>query len=179
MYRVRIIESLFSSQRPTDPISMPLSPASGFIHYCARLYSRDGMKRVCLTLQDRHSLNVNILLAAVWAAENGYAFTPVRVKDLSGAIATIHQHAVQPIRQIRRTIQSNASLDLGLRAGLKRMLLYAELRAEHAVETVLFQTIIGWPASPGASIRDNVLACTPEQSEELLQFIALVSEPME
>lgn len=155
------------------------SPAAGFIHYCARLYSRDGMKRVCLALQDHHELNVNILLAAVWAAENGYAFTPARVQSLAAAIATIHRDAVQPIRQLRRTIQSNASLDLGLRAGLKRMLLYAELRAEHAVEAVLFQTITAWPASPGASIRDNILACAPEQSEELLQFIALVSEPME
>lgn len=155
------------------------SPASGFIQYCARVYSLDGMKRVCLALQDRHSLNVNLLLAAAWAARHHCRLTPDRVDELRSAMAPADRDAVQPIRALRRAISRNEALDFDLRAGLKRMLVYAEIRAEQAVEAALFEAISSWPPDSQTDLRENVLAVAGAESPELLQFIALVRDSME
>lgn len=145
----------------------------GFIQYCEDLYMREGMKDVCLALQDRHGLNVNILLAAVWAAGNGYAITPERRTELEAAIREIDAATVQPIRALRRRIQSDESLDASLRLELKKLLLEPEIRAEQAVEARLFETMARWEGRQRATILDNVLACADERLDLLFDYARL------
>lgn len=154
----------------------PAETAAGFIQWCARAYGRPGMKQACLTLQDRYGLNVNCLLAAVWAGEHGWALGAEQWMALRSAIAPIEDDAVRPVRALRRAISKNPALDTELRAGMKRMLLYAELRAEQAVETVLYERMRGGEYAPGGGARSNLAAYAGQETPELLHFLALVSE---
>lgn len=136
---------------------------------------RDGMKDVCLALQDQHGLNVNILLAAVWAAENGYAVTPGRRVELEASIRDLDAATVQPIRALRRTIQTDPRVDADLRLELKKLLLEPEIRAEQAVEAKLFETMAKWQGGQRATVLDNVLACSDARPDLLLQYVKLAS----
>lgn len=154
----------------------PAETSAGFIQWCARAYGRPGVRESCLALQDRHGLNVNCLLAAVWAGEQGWALGPRDWTELKAAVATIDDAAVRPVRALRRAISKNPALDPELRAGVKRMLLYAELRAEQAVEAVLYERICAGPHAPGGTPQSNLTAYAGGESPELLHFLALVSE---
>lgn len=150
--------------------------AAAFIQWCARTYSRPGMKEACLAAQDRAGLNVNCLLAAVWAAEQGLALTAEDWVHLRAAIAPIEDEATRPIRALRRSIQKNQQLDPDLRGGLKRLLLYAELRAEQAVEAVLHAEVLrrGRPATVAPEA--NLAAYAGENCAEIAHFAAVLRD---
>lgn len=150
--------------------------AAAFIQWCARTYSRPGMKQACLEAQDRGGLNVNCLLAAVWSAGQGLVLTAEDWAHLRAAIAPIEEGATRPIRALRRSLQSNAKLDPSLRAGLKRLLLYAELRAEQAVEAVLHAEIVR-RARPGAAAPEaNLAAYAGGMTPEIEHFLAVLRD---
>lgn len=171
---------------PGDSSTSPLSAlnldavdwreASTFIQFCARCYDLPGVKTLCLTLQDRYGLNVNCLLAAVWASQQQWSLSPPLWREMTGAIEELQQHAVEPIRAVRRSISARPSLDPQLKAGIKRMLLYAEIRAEQGVEAKLFQMMSERAERRPAPLRENLLAYTHTEAPELQQFIALLSE---
>lgn len=150
--------------------------AAAFIQWCARTYSRPGMKQACLAAQDRAGLNVNCLLAAVWAAEQGLALGAAEWAELREEIAAIEEGATRPIRALRRSMQSNAKLDPDLRAGLKRLLLYAELRAEQAVEAVLHAGVLRLGRPGAATVEGNLAAYAGGACEETAQFAAVLRD---
>ncbi|WP_321471846.1 TIGR02444 family protein [uncultured Paludibaculum sp.] len=117
--------------------------AAAFLQFCVRLYSQDGMRAVCLDLQNSLGLNVNCLLLSAWAARLGYAISAELWRDLQHHIAPIRESAVLPIRALRRQISKEPKLREDLRAPIKRLLLYAELRAEQAEEHALHNRMAG------------------------------------
>lgn len=108
-----------------------------FVQFCQQTYGRPGMKESCLALQDRHGVNVNCLLLAAWAAETGWALDEEGWRVVADSASAIRTGAVEPLRALRRRIWADGSLELELRAPLKRLLLYAEVRAEQAEERLL------------------------------------------
>lgn len=150
--------------------------AAAFIQWCARTYSRPGMKEACLEAQDRGGLNVNCLLAAVWSAEQGLALNAEDWAALRAAIAPVEEEATKPIRVLRRALQSNARLDPDLRAGLKRLLLYAELRAEQAVEALLHAGLSRRARPSRVTAEDNLAAYAGGLTPEITHFLAVLRD---
>ena len=105
---------------------------SGFIQFCASLYERPGVAKTCLALQDSRGWNVNCLLLCAWAPLLGRSLTPEFWPHARRAIEILDSDAVTPIRLLRRSISKHRKLDEELKAGIKRLLWYAELRAEQA-----------------------------------------------
>lgn len=152
--------------------------AAHFVQFALRLYSREGMAKVCLRLQDECGLNVNCLLLAAWAARQGFAVDTDLWAELLKHTAPIREAAVQPIRRLRRQISKEAKLKEELRGPLKRLLLYAEVRAEQAEERALHERLSfrGQPAEPGeALLRENLRRYAGEHPL-VERFAALVLE---
>jgi len=120
--------------------------APAFLQFCIRLYSHAGMREVCLHLQTSAGANVNCLLLAAWAARAGYSIDSALWADLQQHTAAIRETAVQPIRALRKKISKEPKLHEDLRGPIKRLLLYAELRAEQAEEHALHNHMAGLAA---------------------------------
>jgi len=147
-----------------------------FIQFCMRLYAARGVRECCLRLQDEHGLNVNCLLLAAWAAALGYTIDAKQWASMTERTAPIRDKAVAPIRQVRRAIGAEAALDDDLKRPLKRLLLYAEIRAEQAEERALHRLMVRGTsrAEPGERLlRTNLEAYAPP-SIELERFATLV-----
>lgn len=82
-------------------------PASAFWAFSLWLYAQPGVEAACLTLQDHHRLDVNLVLLAGWAAHRGRRLTPAsarRARDLGDAYqATV----MQPLRQTRHALKAH------------------------------------------------------------------------
>lgn len=155
-----------------------MNDAAAFVQFCLRLYSHPGMSSVCLDLQNAAGLNVNCLLLAAWAARLGYSIDNALWSDLLRHTAPIREHAVAPIRALRRQISKETKLREDLRAPIKRLLLYAEVRAEQAEEYELHNRMAGLAGHgmPGSGLlRDNLAALAPV-SPELERFVRLAVE---
>lgn len=152
---------------------------SGFIQFCAALYERPGVAKTCLTLQDSRGWNVNCLLLCAWAARLGYVLTPDFWQYARRAISTLDSDAVIPIRHLRRSISKHRKLDEDLKAGIKRLLWYAELRAEQAVESVLHRTMTAYAPAGASDPLSNLIACTGEDSPDVRNLALLFSESLE
>jgi uncharacterized protein (TIGR02444 family) len=152
--------------------------AAHFIQFALRLYSRAGVAKVCLRLQEECALNVNCLLLAAWAARLGLAVDAELWNELQRHTAAIRDTAVQPIRRLRRQISKESKLKEELRAPLKRLLLYAEVRAEQAEERVLHERLVdlGRPAVAGAELLAENLRSYAGEHPLVARFAALVME---
>jgi uncharacterized protein (TIGR02444 family) len=158
-----------NSQEPTE---------AGFIQFCAALFDRPGVAGMCLDLQDRLGWNVNCLLLSAWAAHLGYELADEFWVEARAAIRTLDEEAVKPVRQIRRKISRNPKFSEELKGGMKRLLWYAELRAEQAVEAALHRTMIVRAKRGDADLQANLTAYAGEDSAELRQLAKLLSESM-
>ena len=142
----------------TDPAVWPDNP---FWTFSVGLYARPGVAAACLGLQDRHGLDVNVLLYCVWlGAERGVQVTEADAAQIAARAASWHDAIVRPLRALRvamKTRQHGAPLTLSdvLRNDIKR----AELDAERIEQQILFTQ--NWSDAPSATrstpiARDNI-----------------------
>jgi uncharacterized protein (TIGR02444 family) len=148
--------------------------AADFIQFALRLYSRPGLMPVCLRLQNEAGLDVNCLLAAAWAARLGYELDAEAWQALHHRAQPMRELATLPIRELRRKISREVKLAEELRAGIKRMLLYAELRSEQAEERALHEAMLahGRKVEPGAALlRRNLATLTGADTSEFATLV--------
>jgi uncharacterized protein (TIGR02444 family) len=150
----------------------------GFIQFCAALYQRHGVAEACLGLQDERGWNVNCLLLSAWAARLGFVLTPEFWLEARKAIEMLDSEAVAPIRRVRRAISRNRKFNDELKSGIRRLLWYAELRAEQAVETTLHRTMVARAGRGESCVAGNLAAYAGEDSPVVQRLAALFSESM-
>ncbi len=117
-------------------------------------YKEPGVEEACLALQDKHGVDVNILMFCLWLAQIGAGPSGL-ARYLSGALKLSRdwqRGLVEPLRHVRRTMKAFiANADM---AGAER--------------------------AAASALRERVKAC--EQDMEHLQVLALhalVQEPSE
>ncbi len=118
-------------------------PETPFWDFSLALYGRDGVAPACLILQDRHQIDVNILLFCIWLGADGYpAATEADIARYRAAVAAWHEEAVRGLRAVRRWMKPerppvNPELAQALRARLQKL----EIDAEHLEQVTLFNCI--------------------------------------
>ena len=157
---------------------MPPDDAAAFVQFSLRLFSHRGVAPLCISLQDHHGLNVNFLLLAAWAARLGYSIDAALWQELRTLTDPIRTSAVEPIRAVRRQISRAPRLPEDLRAPLKRLLVYAEVRAEQAEERALHQRMVSRAPrhQPGPALLAANLESYAGALPELARFATLVVE---
>jgi len=97
------------------------------------IYDRPDVKPACLDLQDRHNLNVNILLWCCWLAQENRDASPL-LEQAAQAIEPWSQTFTGAIRKIRRQSAEDQHT-----SGLYKSLLACELDAERIEQDMLFE----------------------------------------
>jgi uncharacterized protein (TIGR02444 family) len=100
--------------------------------FSLRLYAAEPVARACLALQDRHGVDVNLLLYALWrGACHGARMEAAEFVRVRAQTEAWRTQVVQPLRTVRRALKA-AELDAfhsgasALRARVKSIELEAE-----------------------------------------------------
>ncbi len=122
--------------------------------FSLRLYEQEGIAALCLTLQDRHGLDVNLLLYAAYAAACDIALAMADLEAVDAAVADWREGMLRPLRALRR------QLDGGETPAARQALLQAELALEREQQDRMWrarQPAGAWSAAPeAASPRGNL-----------------------
>jgi uncharacterized protein (TIGR02444 family) len=141
----------------TDEADRP--PGDRFWQFSLDLYERPGVAEACLALQDRHGLNVNILLWCCWHAAEGRALGAAEIAEAEARTATLDVTVVRPLRAMRRRLKEGvpgvSSEDADdLRTAIKA----AEFGAEKVAQSLLAAEPAGSPhAGPLPTIAQTSL----------------------
>jgi uncharacterized protein (TIGR02444 family) len=145
-------------------------PRTPFWDYSVALYGRPGVEAACLELQQRHRIDVNLVLLCLWLGERGTALDGEALARLCHAADRWQLEVVRPLRNLRRRLK--ARLTDGepnsvagdwptLAASLRERAIALEIDAEHLeqvhLDTVaagLPTTAVSGPALAGANLRN-------------------------
>jgi uncharacterized protein (TIGR02444 family) len=112
---------------------------SAFWRFSLRFYARDGVAPLCLTLQDQHGVDVNVLFFLLFFSLQQRRLSAADVQRIDRAAAAWRAHAVQPLRALRRDLKNGvAAMDAqateALRSDIKRCELHAERLQQEMLE---------------------------------------------
>lgn len=101
--------------------------------FAVRLYGEPGISDLCLELQDRHGVDVPLLLWAAWVGvASGHALSTDELAAAEGAVRLWRRDVVAPLRAVRRRLKQGP-LPIAPTAGsaaLRDRLKTIELEAE-------------------------------------------------
>jgi uncharacterized protein (TIGR02444 family) len=112
--------------------------ASDFWDFSISLYGQDGVAQACLSLQDRHQVDVNFLFFCAWAAFRGKLAGANEVQSWHSTITEWHENVVRHLRFLRRELKTDtmgAPLEIvkSFRARLQKI----EIDSEHIEQITL------------------------------------------
>jgi uncharacterized protein (TIGR02444 family) len=164
-------------------------PASAFWDFSLRLYVHPGVEAACLTLQDEHGLDVNLVLLAGWATHTGRRLGRPLARSLRDLSDGYQAGVMQPLREARRGLKAYGLADTlgGLAHDRRRALFGLELDLERLEQLRLEELLAASPDEAGsthrASFAANLAALYPDRDlpEPLLAFLAdaVTSLPMQ
>ncbi len=152
------------SERASDPPREPateaaspfardlagLSDADEFWRWSAARYARPGAAAALIALQDRHGVNVNAFLWAVWLGENGAGLSAAAAAAAIDRLQPVSHAITEKVRSARRSVKA-------VDAAAYEVLKDAELACERLEQ----RTLCGGPrpgADAPASVGRNVAA---------------------
>lgn len=104
---------------------------AGLWDFSRQVYGRPGVEPACLALQDRHGVDVNLLLFCCWVATRGVTLDRQTLTAAEAAVAGWRNQVVRPIRALRRRLKRETEgFPAAAVAALRGQLLEAELQAE-------------------------------------------------
>lgn len=119
-------------------------------------YAKPGVADACLTLQDKHGADVNLLLWSLWMAQRGILLDQARLDLARKHIQPWHAQTVLPLRQLRRALKAQyGTADKRIEA-VRAKIKAAELAAEQQVQYSLEQLCNTWPPANGATPATNL-----------------------
>ena len=120
------------------------SEQNPFWDFSLRHYATPGVAGICLTLQDKAELSVNILLFALWLAERGRELDMIPLKQ-SEALRQCNEQVLLPLRSARYGMKR-----IGMSMGQPKLYLTmkkAELEVERIEQKLLLRLAQGMPES--------------------------------
>ena len=127
---------------------MSAPPENPFWQFSLQVYAAPGVAQACLALQDRHGVDVNLLLFACWAGTCGRSLDSSAFRRLADASDAWQADVVAPLRRARRALKPYPGAEEG---GLRQSLQEAELRAERLEQDRLHAALPLPGADPGGA----------------------------
>ena len=137
---------------------------SAFWQFSLEFYARPRVAGACLELQDGAGVDVNLLLYLLFLANHERAVGRDDVARLDALVATWREHAVRPLRALRRELKAGIApvpvIDSELlRSAIKRDELEAERIEQELLERLAPVPTLGKPAaSRDTAARANLAA---------------------
>jgi len=88
-----------------------MDAAAEFWRFSLAVYDRPGVAAALIGLQDRHGLDVNLLLYCCWAGAGNCLLSMEHLAAVEAAAEPLQVNLVRPLRQIRRWLKSAPELD--------------------------------------------------------------------
>ncbi len=126
-------------------------PSHPFWDFSLALYGRPDVAPACLVLQERHGLDINVLMYCLWLARENRE--PRDFKATLDAVAEWHGAIVRGLRTIRQRLKrpvGGADLDLAL--ALRARVQKIEIDAEHIEQLALASGATAAPRSDAAQL---------------------------
>ncbi len=118
---------------------------NSFWDFSRTVYERPGVAPACLALQDRHGLDVNMLLFCCFSGSRGRALADEEIQRLIGAVTRWQREVIQPLRAVRRWLKTQTTAPNQLAESLRSVIKLQELEAERIGQFLLINAI-----DPGA-----------------------------
>lgn len=141
-----------------------------FWHFSGRVYARPGVAEACLALQERHRLDVNLLLFCAWAGSNGRRLDGGDIGLLRSAAWPWQDNVVAPLRSARRWLKQQRTLPEDLGEAFREEVKALELQAEMLEQLMLYQELAidpgkGRPEDVAANLRLYLTRSKPRPSD--------------
>lgn len=126
------------------------------------VYRREGVGAACLNLQDRHGIDVNIMLFCLWLGDSGRGVLDGdEMAAVLGASDEWHALVVKGLRAVRKGMKDAFSdvpphLRDGLRAGVQAL----EIDSEHVEQLILAGAVKRGGEDGDLSVNDRAHAAT-------------------
>jgi uncharacterized protein (TIGR02444 family) len=144
-------------------------PANPFWDYALELYRRPGVEAACLELQQRHGVDVNIVLLCCWLAHRGVAADAAFLAQIAAAAEVWQQEVVRPLRAVRSQLKSALSAPQPgsiaarwpeLAGALRQRVLALEIDGERVEQLMLaaFAADLSTETAPGVALASANLA---------------------
>lgn len=130
-------------------------PESAFWDFSIAIYDKSGVQPACLGLQDRHGLDVNLLLYCCWHAASGRGV--LTEDDLAAAAALCapwHDRIITGLRAVRQALKGGFPPAPGaLAAALRDRVIAIEIDCERVEQIMLSAALTDAPATSGSEDR--------------------------
>lgn len=128
-----------------------------FWRFSLAVYDKPGVPEICIDLQDRHGVDVNILLYLLFRARDAVALGRNDIERLDAGLAPWRTRIVHPLRHVRRALKEGEFADLArdddaLRSQVKA----TELQAEKLQQRMLERIGSGIPGEACADVTEAV-----------------------
>jgi uncharacterized protein (TIGR02444 family) len=135
------------------PEAMAGLPDNPFWEFSLAVYGRSGVPEACLGLQDRHDLDVNLLLFCCWAGSRGRALAAGDLDRLVETAGPWHEHVVKALRGARCWLKGQTAAPAEPAEALREVIKAQELEAERLEQLILFECLeigMGQGSAPAA-----------------------------
>ena len=113
---------------------------NAFWRYSLHAYRLPGVEAACLALQDGWATDTNLLLYCCWLGSAGRPLDRRSLRRYMATVALLQVEAIQPLRQVRRTLKAaSADLPEGWAPDLRKRIAAVELDLEYLEQCALFQ----------------------------------------
>lgn len=112
-----------------------------FWQFSGAVYGRRGVAEACLSLQERHRLDVNLLLFCAWAGSNGRRLDGGDIGLLRSTARPWHDQVVTPLRQVRRWLKQQTAVPDDVGEAFREEVKALELQAEMLEQLMLYQEL--------------------------------------
>ena len=104
-----------------------------FWEHSVHIYKQSGVEKLCLRLQNEFGMDVNFVLFCHWLKTVGLTTSSKNFKDLVGHVKDWRVEVIQPLRNLRISLQ--AKVDVGL---VRKHIILAELKAEQYQQALIW-----------------------------------------
>lgn len=141
-----------SKDRGEQPVPSKGSP---FWTFSLSLYRQEGVAPACISLQDGHGVDVNMLFFGLWLASEGRLLSVADHEAMEAAAGVWRAEVVVPLRSVRRLLRMPPVAFRGPAAeALRDKLKGVELEAERLQQEALFG--LREPAKWGSAARELI-----------------------
>jgi uncharacterized protein (TIGR02444 family) len=132
-------------------------PEHPFWNFSLRVYGSEGVAPACLTLQEAHGIDVNVLLLCCWLGVSGRgAVGEEGIASIVEAASVWHGEVVRSLRSVRKRLKEPVGgEDRALALTLRKHVQKIEIDAEHIEQLMLAAAADALPdATPGEPAAD-------------------------
>ena len=119
-------------------------PDHPFWDFSLRVYGSEGVPEACLVLQERHGIDVNVLLYCCWLGASGRGtLDDGEIAAVRGAVEHWHRDVVRAVRAVRQRLKGGfGGAPVDLSEPIRRRIAKIEVDLEHVEQLMLAGSVV-------------------------------------